>query len=284
MKKKHFILSSLLLCSVIVFGQGKSKQHINILPDEAALSNRVKKIDPDFLKASRLNAKAVGDTLYYRYFQDSIPTGWSIVNNNPNNFQWTWDTIYKNGQYSSPTDIITSTSASNGFLLLPGDFYNTPMSMGVAMNTYIESDSINLTNNGVQPNGFCNIWVRYQQALRHCCSGATRIVLQVSSDNFITFQEYDATNALPVNATNGTITNTINISIAAAFTPNIKIRFLSEGNTHYYWMIDDFTVIEGPENDLELREPRVEFNTTYTYNPFYTQIPYDLFTLSEYLA
>lgn len=81
-----------------------------------------------------------------------------------------------------------------------------------------------------------------------------------------------------MNAANGTITNTINISTAAAFTPNIKIRFLWEGNTHYYWMIDDFTIIEGPKNDLELREPRVEFNTTYTYNPFYGQIPYDLFT------
>jgi len=75
MKKKHFILSSLFLCSVIVFGQGKSKQHINILPDEAALSSRVKKIDPDFLKALSLHAKADSDTLYYIYFQDSIPTG-----------------------------------------------------------------------------------------------------------------------------------------------------------------------------------------------------------------
>ena len=44
----------------------------------------------------------------------------------------------------------------------------------------------------------------------------------------------------------GTVSNVINISTAAANSASVKIRFLSEGNSHYYWMIDDFAVIEGP--------------------------------------
>ena len=276
MKKEHILLTSFLLCSIFGFTQNKIKQKTTIPQVEAAPTSSPKTIDPDFLKAAKFNSKAFGDTLFYDDF-DSLR--WTVVNNNPNNFLWRWDTVYSNGQFSNANNIITSTSAANGFMVLPADFYNTPIAMsGIPMDTYFESGSIDLTKGGTTPRGFCSVWVSYQQALRYCCSGANRLVLQVSSDNFITFQEYDATNSLAVNAASGTFTNIINISSAAAFTPNIKVRFLSEGNTHYYWMIDDFAIIEGPNNDLELITPYVEFNYDYAYNPFYGQIPYDLMT------
>ena len=276
MKKEHILLSSFLLCSILGFAQNKIKQKTTIPQVRAAITSSPKTIDPDFLKAAKFNSKAFGDTLFYDDF-DSLR--WSIVNNNPNNFLWRWDTVYSNGQFSNANNIITSTTAANGFMVLPADFYNTPIAMsGLPMDTYFESDSIDLTKSGTSPGGFCSVWVSYQQTLRYCCSGANRLVLQVSSDNFVTFQEYDASNSLAVNAASGTFTNIINISSAAAFTPNIKVRFLAEGMSHYYWMIDDFAIIEGPNNDLELITPYVEFNYDYAYNPFYGQIPYDLMT------
>ena len=243
---------------------------------QAALSSIPKSVDPDFLKASKFNSKAFGDTLYYEDFDSSR---WSIVNNNPNNFGWRWDTVYPAGQYSTNVSVINSTSRRNGFMVLPADFYNTPIvNGGLPIDTYIESDSIDLTKNRANPNGYCGVWVRYQQSLRYCCNPSNLLLLQVSTDNFVTWTDYDASNNIAVNAASGTMTNTINISSAAANSANIKIRFLASGMTHYYWMIDDVTVIEGPENDVELRTPHLEFNNNYTFNPTYHQIPYDLFT------
>ena len=280
MKKNYTLLSGLVLASCFAFAQNKmSTPNMSSFEVPAALSSDAKSVDPDFLKKSQLNAKAFGDTLYYQDFAGGLPTNWSVVNNNPNNFQWVWNTVYQNGQFSRATNIITSTTAANGFMVLTGDFFNTPIptSGAVAMDTYFESEAISLTNNGNNPNGFGSVWVTYQQALRYCCSGANRLVLQASTDNFVTFQEYDATDAIAVNAASGTVTNVINISTAAANDTTVKIRFLSEGNSHYYWMIDDFAVIEGPLNDMELRTPYLEFNFDYAYNPFYGQIPFDLF-------
>ena len=278
MKKSNLLLSSFLCLTLVGTSQDRNAQNINIPQVEAALSSNPQAPDPDFIKASKLNSKAFGDTLYYQDFDGGLPTGWSIFNNNPNNFQWVWNTVYQNGQFSAANNIITSTTAANGFMVLTADFFNTPIGMGaVAMDTYFESDTIDLTQNGTSPNGIHAVWVSYQQALRYCCSGANRLVLQASTDDFITFKEYDATNSLAVKAASGTVTNVINISDVAANSPNVKIRFLSEGNSHYYWMIDDLAIIEGAANDITLRTPYLEFNFDYVYNPFYGQIPYDLF-------
>ena len=280
MKKNYILLSGVMVASFFAFAQNRmSQQNMSSFEVPAALSSEAKSADPDFLKKAKQNAKAFGDTLYYQDFANGLPTNWSVVNNNPNNFQWVWNTVYQNGQFSNAGNIITSTTAANGFMVLTGDFFNTPIPAtgAVAMDTYLESDSINLTNNGLNPNGFGSVLVTYQQALRYCCSGANRLVLQVSTDNFVTFQEYDATDAIAVNAASGTVSNVINISTAAANSASVKIRFLSEGNSHYYWMIDDFAVIEGVQNDIELRTPYLEFNYDYAYNPFYGQIPFDLF-------
>ena len=280
MKKNYILLSGMVLASCFAFAQNRvAKADMSSFEVPAALTNKAQSVDPDFLKKAKKNAKAFGDTLYYQDFAGGLPLNWSVVNNNPNNFQWVWNTVYQNGGFSAATNIITSTSAANGFMVLTGDFFNTPIPTtgAVAMDTYFESETINLTNNGLNPNGFGSVWVTYQQALRYCCSGANRLVLQASTDNFVTFQEYDATDAIAVNAASGTVSNVINISTAAANSATVKIRFLSEGNSHYYWMIDDFAVIEGPKNDLDLRTPYLEFNFDYAYNPFYGQIPFDLF-------
>lgn len=109
------------------------------------------------------------------------------------------------------------------------------------------------------------------------------MVLQVSTDDFVTFTEFDAKDGLPVNAGNtsntvGGRTNIINISTAVANSPHFKMRFYAESIGRYFWMIDDIAIIEGVENDTELRSPYLEFNFDYAYNPFYAQIPFDLFT------
>ncbi|PCH99202.1 MAG: hypothetical protein COB85_00500 [Bacteroidetes bacterium] len=145
-------------------------------------------------------------------------------------------------------------------MVLTADNFNTPIpgTGPVVMDTYFESPSITVVN----PRA--SYWVAYHQAIRYCCSGANRLVIQASTDNFATFEEYDATNGIATNAAFDGI-NYINISTAVGDSGSFKIRFVSEGNTHYYWMIDDFAVIEGAENDLQLNSPYLEFNFDYVF-------------------
>lgn len=277
MKKKYALLTSLVMVSFAVVAQNRIT-NANIPPSEqAALTNTLKSVDPDYTKNINRISKALEDTVYFEDFgsgtSTSLPTGWTVVNNNPNNFQWVWNTVYQNGGFTNANDIINSPSAGNGFMVLTADFFNTPIPItgAVAMDTYFESPTITVAN----PRA--SYWVAYHQAIAYCCNSSNRLVIQASTDNFLTFEEYDATNGIAVNAGFDGI-NYINISTAVGGSANFKIRFLSEGNSHYFWMIDDFAVIEGAANDMQLNDPYLEFNFDYAFNPFYNQIPYDLFT------
>ena len=280
MYRKIIVLSIILLYSVLGFSQSIARQTTNIPQEEAILQNQDRNFDPDFTKQTKQISKAFGDTIYYQDFNGGLPVGWTVVDNTSNNFVWTWDTVYQSGSFTTPINTIRSTTAANGFMSLPLDFYNTPIpSTGaVPLNTYFQSATIDLTSSGLNPNGIDNVVVSYQQTFSNCCNFTNRQVLHVSTDSFATFQEFNAANTPTFNNSFGTIDYSINISTAAANATSIQMRFLSDGYSHYYWMIDDLAIVEGPKNDVELRDPYLEFNSSYTYNPFYSQIPCDLFS------
>lgn len=280
MKKNYTLLAGLILSSCVTFSQNEALR-ANMQLEQSALSPSPIFVDSGFQSKTsnvNFNSKAFQDILYSEDFSSgtatSPPTGWTIMNNNvSNNFQWVWNTVYQNGQFSNATDIITSATAANGFMVLTGDFFNTPFPIGgpVALSTYFESPTITIAN----PRA--SYWVRYDQAVRYCCNQSNRLVLQASTDNFATIAgEFDATNGIAVGQASNTI-NYINISSAVGGASSFKIRFLSEGNTHYYWMIDDLTIIEGAANDMQMDDPYLEFNFNYSINPFYHEIPYALF-------
>ncbi|MEQ8625440.1 MAG: T9SS type A sorting domain-containing protein [Vicingaceae bacterium] len=283
MKKNYVLLSGLILASAIGFSQ-------NLLPDEVyeAQAKSVLSVqsdgdmDPDLIKKKTTTSKAYNDTLYYEDFDSTgtggLPADWTVVNNSQNNFVWKWDDQYDQGPFSGNTDSIKSTTTANGFLSLPSDFYNIGTG-GVSMDTYAETGNI---TNGANPMPNA-VLVTFQQYYRFCCSGADEQTLQVSTDNFASFDEYDMTPGEVGNAANtsnaigGEIT-VINISCTAAGADSIRMRIYANGHSNYFWMIDDFAVVEGPENDISIDDPYLEFNeANYTYYPFYGQIPYELF-------
>jgi len=286
MKKLYTLTLIFSLLSLGAFSQNSIANRSVGMPEDAIeTDDSDPKNNPDFNKQKKFNNKLFGDTISYQQFRNGLPRNWSVVNNNANNFTWQWDTIYKQGQFSTTRNAIKSTTASNGFMSLPSDFYNTPTPTTgrVNMDTYFESNHIDLTNGGLNPNGYSSVWISYQQYVRYCCNASNRLVLQVSTDTFATFTEYDAINGLAVNAGNtsdsiGGTTNVINISTAVSGQTTCQYRFLAEGNGRYFWMIDDIAIIEGVTNDLELSNPYLEFHDAgYDDNPFYHVIPYDLF-------
>lgn len=194
--------------------------------------------------------KAYDDTLYYQDFAGQIPSGWVINNLAGNINNWIWDTAAPGGQYSSSVAAINSTSSSNGFLSLRADLYNTPFPSGgpVPMNVSINSPSITI-------NPKASILVRWQQSSRYCCSSNSELVLEVSTNN-ISWYTYDAIDnrmadePFPNNSTDPAEQVEINVSAALANSTTAYLRFRSTGNTHYYWMIDDLAIVEGPANNM----------------------------------
>jgi hypothetical protein len=276
MKKNYALLSGVLLATSFGFAQNNISQSF-IQAERKALPSIETRVDPDMTSKFKLaSSKAYGDTLWYEDFNGSAGK-FTPVNNNPNSNIWTWNTVYQAGQFSGVVPAINSTTGANGFMSLPADFYNTPIpgTGAVAMDTYFVSDKITITpRNSVE--------VRYQQYLRYCCSSANDLVLEASTDS-TTWITFDAIDGLPSNSSNTGIAQagrayTVNISCAVAGASDFWIRFRSEGNSHYFWMIDDIAIAEGPAHDLSLDAYAMEFHTdSFAINPFYNQIPYDLF-------
>ena len=290
MKTNYLLFLSLIFTSTFSFSQTIIKHYNGGTPNERrsiVTSEDAAFGEKNFYKKKKYNSKVFGDTLFYEDFDGGIPTGWSVVNNLQNNNSWKWDTIYQQGNFtdssatlSTGITAIKSTTAANGFMSLPSDFYNTPkVGTGDKMDTYFESSLISHPTTVFSG----SVLLSYQQYLRYCCEESNRLIIQVSTDSFNTIHEFDATDELFVNTANapnsvGVQINAINIGCAVSGATDFRIRILSQGNTYYFWMIDDLAILDGPSNDLELESPFMEFNATnYAANPFYGQIPYCFF-------
>ncbi|MFN2395616.1 MAG: T9SS type A sorting domain-containing protein, partial [Bacteroidales bacterium] len=99
-----------------------------------------------------------------------------------------------------------------------------------------------------------------------CCSPAqVEIVAEVSTDGE-NWTSWDVRNGLaPNNTSANPVNQVINISSVAAGHDQVWIRFRKTGATHYWWMIDDVTLVSYVDNDMEI--------TSITYNNGYTKIP-----------
>ena len=215
--------------------------------------------------------KAFGDTLWSEDFAGGLPIGWSIVNNQGmGNLQWQWDTIYRQGQFSRNVSAINSTSSSNGFMLLPMDWFNTPIPAfaAVTCDTYFQSPAIPITSS-------LSVELRLQQFYRFCCWNGAKIVAQVSVDNFQTFDEYNL-NSLFVNQMSSNVEfASVNVSRTLAYQDTAYLRFYINGLSHYFWMIDDLALVEGDQG--------VEIESINFYQPQLAKGPFPLISPLNYL-
>jgi len=249
------------------------------IPEYSFAPNNSLKSDSDQVNKAIFNNKLFRDTAYYEDFDTAnfVSNGWTITNNNQNLLEWENTSVFKPGQFSTLVPRIKSSTVFNGFMLVNGDFYNTPIpATGViVMDTKFTSDTIFLDS--INSN---SVWVTYQDYLRYCCSSANDIVLEVSSDKQ-NWYEYDAKDGLAVNLINAdtsiaVVHHEINVTDAVCGNSFMFLRFRVTGSSHYFWMIDDLAVIEGPEHNLKLEDYEIIFSDvvdTITVNPFYTRIP-----------
>lgn len=271
MKKNYALLSGLILASSLGFAQDFSKfsnDEAKVkLSEEVASSNFV--VGPKERKAT---AKVPGTVLYSEDFAGQIPAGWTVTNQAGNSNNWIWANSAPGGQYSSTTAALNSTTASNGFMSLPSDLYNTPFPAGgpVGMDVWFSSPAITIPSTP-------SVLLQWEQSSRYCCSGADELVVEVSIDN-INWTTYDAINGRGANTGVPSPTSdpaeqmSINVSGQLANQTTAYIRFRQTGATHYYWMIDDVALVEGAADAMELSDFNINFSDT-TYNPVLSIVP-----------
>ena len=263
MKKNYALLSGLVLASVFGIAQNaNSTKFPEAIPNLEPAELEIKKSNPA--------TKAYLDTLFYEDFNGSIPAGWTLQNNAGNSNNWAWSNTAPGGQYSTTTTALNSTSGANGYMSLPADLLNTPFPPGgpVAMDASFTSPAITITSSP-------SVLLRWDQSQRYCCSSANELVVEVSTDG-ITYTTLDA--ALGRSANTASVNGEkaeLNVSGVLANQTTAYIRFRSTGNTHYYWMIDDVTLLEGPENSMVMDDWFATYTDTslLTYNPVYTLYP-----------
>lgn len=226
-------------------------------------------------KSKSIVNKAFLDTLFYEDFAGGVPAGWTVANNSGNSNNWIHGYGAPGGQFSTNADTLQSPSASNGYMLLPADLYNTPIPGPgpVPMDAYFSSPRLS------PPSGSSifppSVVLRFYHSQRYCCSGANELVLEVSTDG-TNFTAFDATgDRSPNTATPNGEELEINVSSVLGNDSAAYIRFRSTGNSHYYWMIDDVSLLEGPENAMIIDDEYIAYGDTsqLTYNPPFYQYP-----------
>lgn len=285
--KKNYLLICLLLIASVGFSQTKDQNVLNLENSDGFIfqhklldgsSERLTSFNPYVHKKNTPNNKAFLDTLYYEDFDSLSALKWTITDINNNGNIWEWSKTYRAGNLLGAVNVIGSSTASNGFFSLPCDFYNSPLpAVPNEMETFITSPPLVLTKSAP------GVFLQFQQYYARCCTSAPMMYLEVSSDSI----NWDSTvvqedlgvnqaNAFPPNPAS---TVTVNISRFAANKDTVWVRFRATQMQFYWWMLDDVVILEGPRHDLELSNPRVRLSSdNYAVNPYYTRVPYDLFT------
>ncbi len=262
MKKNYFLTGAFLLASTLTFAQQNK-----MIGNEASMNFSPLTADELKINSSINNDKAFGDTLFYEDFGTGFSTnGWVSRDVGANGFDWTYTTTNPTGNYTATLQPIASTTGANGFAALFSDFYNTstPQTAFLNMDSYLTSGPITVTPKG-------SVFLRWQQSLRYCCnSGTVQMLVEVSTDSS-TWVSYNAKAGISVN-TATTQSAEINISAVAANASTIYLRFYQGASSHYYWMIDDVALVEGPASNVRLSDIHSSFGSK-KYEGYYTQVP-----------
>jgi hypothetical protein len=239
--------------------------------------------------------KAAGDTVFY----DDLANG--LAGNNgvgawtrsgPHGSIWKYDTDGPLGAFSNTSEVITSTSAANGFMIFDADRANcdttanppTPLSSFTTWDGYLVSPVLDLSATPL-------VHLTFQMRMRWCCSTASGHFVDISTDGGATWpsrvevrQEGHNTNIDP-----GTYTVWINVGQAiAGNASNVRFRLAWEGSfttnmSHYHWQVDDIALVESPTNDVVLKNTQYDdyFNQGSVFDGSGANIEYSIYPYSQ---
>ncbi len=184
-----------------------------------------------------------------------------VTQDNSGYGDWKWSTSSPGGQWTAAAQImIESETPDNGFMLMEADFYNTGPQNGLpedgtvgenAINAYFTIGPIDLSASETT-----ELVLQFYSDYRICCfpssNGSNDLNVYVSTDGQ-SFQDLDYIEGDTYETNNRTsVLSQIPLGNYAANTNGVYFRFEWIG-THYYWMIDDISVIARPAYDLQMK-------------------------------
>lgn len=262
--KKFYFLFSILILSNFTIAQRLSE---NGFP-QAILKQE--------FKEKPINNKVPGTILYSEDFdstgnaaRNGLPQGWTLQNNAGNTFNWIWSNTAPGGQYSLNTPPLQSTTGSNGFLLLPSDFYNTP----IPANGPAPIDA-SITSPQIVIPATRYVTIRFEYIYRFCCANVSELVAEVSNDG-INWVTYDVKlNPSASFAPNNVVTAEFDVSSVLGNQTSAYVRFRQTNASWYYYMVDDLELIEGQAPDyMAIRDHEFEYGKNFVLQPNYTMMP-----------
>ncbi len=230
--------------------------------------------------------RAPGDVVFSEDFANGMAgnNGFGAwTTNEADGSLWHYTHSAPNGAYTDPGEVINSTTADNGWMLLATDSANTDWS-----DTTIVSSPVNWDAGLVSPvldlSATPNVVVEFEMAGRWCC-GEVPWYVQVSTNGGSLWSSgVHVLPSTPINAGTGTVTATANIScdILSGNASQVQFRFMHDGtnsgSSHYHWQIDDVKLIEPAQHDLVLESASQSYwdlNTAISYDSLnYTVYPF----------
>jgi len=180
----------------------------------------------------------------------TLPEGWLIVDENDLGHYWEWragtDSI--KGMYTFEPGHIYSESPEDGYFVLPCDELNSVdgVNLSLGVNAWFQLPPIDCSS---KP----SVILKMNQYWRACC-GAPDLQCQVSNDAGVHWANFQLRYGTPTNVFCKKPHVELNLSEVAAGAPEVWIRFYWNGNSHYFWVIDDLTLSEGYTNELQLED------------------------------
>ncbi|MAQ47738.1 MAG: hypothetical protein CMD27_02525 [Flavobacteriales bacterium] len=173
---------------------------------------------------------------------------------------WRWSTTSPGGQWSENAGVIESETPENGFMLMEADFFNTSPQNGVAdgevgenlINASFTIGPIDLSTSDTE-----QLVLQFYSNYRICCyyspSDQNDLNVYISTDGGVTFNDvaYVEGETYEVNVEKETFSQ-IPLANYAPNTNDVYFKFEWVG-THYFWMIDDLSVIQRPAYDLKMQ-------------------------------
>ncbi len=283
MNQKYTLLLSAMLVGTGAWAQHVSKPH---LPSWAR--PQVAEKDHSGLKPHQGAPKVGGDIVWTEDFANGLAGNngsgaWTV--DGPDSQWWVYSFTGPNGAYSNNTEVIGSTTASNGFMIFQSDSGNTDWN---ANPPAIVSSPINWDAGLVSPvidlTATPYVRVEFQQRMRYCCQDSPHF-LQVSTDGGLNWNYSFPVITAAGNDDPGTLTTSVNISAAIAANPaNVQLRFFHDGSnsgsSHYHWQIDDVNIIEAYDYDLAMTDAAVTNWNSATANSW-DSIRYSIYPFSQ---
>jgi hypothetical protein len=270
-----------MVLSLIVFSQQANNdlesETINLLTNSSSAN----------IQPSHFNSSSV-TPIWSEDFSAGFPALWSTSSSNMGGAfatcPWAWTTdgtwgYYNGNQGTAGSNALTSTTASNGFLICDTDSANHYANGQPSGSTYQYIESL-VTTNAIDLSIHPAVSLEFEHLFRYNNLGNgsfTPPTVYVSTDS-INWTSYLVNGGISNNTqSSNPVVTSVNISSVAGNQSSVYIRFGWVARC-YYWMIDDIKIVETEPNKLEISDHTYggwwlgyqalgDYGIDYTFNP-----------------